>query len=287
MARSGRAPSQKQDLPPPLPPETRTVGQLVAETIRFYARHFWRTIALGIGPAALAVGGSFLSRDGQVVLTTAGGAVVLGACFTLASALAADRPLDAQTFLRAWATAIVVWIPVPFLAIAFVIPAVAWLALAGLAIPAAVHERLPMRAALGRGLQLGRADYVHALGSLAALTIVVFLTQSVMYFLLRSGSEQAERVAIFLASLVISPILFVGAALLYDDQAARASVESGTRPESRPRPSSPRPAPCNAATPRAERSRDADVPDAVDPDRPGPPHAPVESRPATGGQPGR
>ena len=53
MARKGRrAPRQPQPLPPPLAPEDRTVGQLVAETIRFYQHHFWRTLPLGLSVAA-------------------------------------------------------------------------------------------------------------------------------------------------------------------------------------------------------------------------------------------
>ena len=38
----------REELPPPLPPETRTVGQLVAESIRFYGEHFWPVLALGL-----------------------------------------------------------------------------------------------------------------------------------------------------------------------------------------------------------------------------------------------
>src|SRR2546423_1896135 len=47
MARKGRAPRTLGKLPPPLPPETRTVGQLVAESIRLYGRRFWQTLARG------------------------------------------------------------------------------------------------------------------------------------------------------------------------------------------------------------------------------------------------
>jgi hypothetical protein len=45
--------------------------------------------------------------------------------------------------------------------------------------------------------------------------------------LLRGASDQAERIAIFLADLVLAPIMFLGSALLYFDQVARL--------ESRPR----------------------------------------------------
>ena len=55
----------------------------------------------------------------------------------------------------------------------FVLPGIAWFAFIGLAVPAAMVEGLRFRDALVRGRQLGVADYVHALGSLAALVIVV------------------------------------------------------------------------------------------------------------------
>src|SRR5919202_525092 len=51
MARGGT----RGPLPPPLPPETRTVGQLVAETIRLYAQRFWLCLPLGVSVAALDV----------------------------------------------------------------------------------------------------------------------------------------------------------------------------------------------------------------------------------------
>ena len=41
------------ELPPPLPPERRTVGQLVAESIRAYQQSFWRCLPLGL-PLAVA-----------------------------------------------------------------------------------------------------------------------------------------------------------------------------------------------------------------------------------------
>ena len=41
------------ELPPPLPPAERTVGQFVGETIRAYGAHFWRALPLGV-PLAIA-----------------------------------------------------------------------------------------------------------------------------------------------------------------------------------------------------------------------------------------
>jgi hypothetical protein len=49
----------------------------------------------------------------------------------------------------------------------------------------------------------------------------VFLTQAVLAFILRGFGGAAVSTAFFLASVVVSPLLFIGAALLYVDQAAR------------------------------------------------------------------
>jgi hypothetical protein len=222
VARRGRrAPAP---LPPPLPPERRTVGQLVAETIRFYGQHFWRSLALGVAPAALAVGGTFLDRLGQFALVALGGALLISLSYVVACVLVAGGGVPGRTIGSAWAVAVLIWIPVPFLALGLFLPALAWLAYAGLAVPAAIIERAPLRAALARGMRLGRVDYVHSLGSLAALVIVVAATGYVLTLLIHTGSDQAARVALFLGNLVVSPLVFLGGALLYYDQAARVEA---------------------------------------------------------------
>jgi hypothetical protein len=40
-----------QPRPEALPPETRPVGQLVAETLRLYGHLFWRALPLGLSVA--------------------------------------------------------------------------------------------------------------------------------------------------------------------------------------------------------------------------------------------
>jgi hypothetical protein len=92
----------------------------------------------------------------------------------------------------------------------------------GLAVPAALVERRRFRAALVRGLELGRADYVHALGSLAALVIVVGVGEITLTTLLHSMGDASARVSQALADLVLTPLLYLGGAMLYLDQAARA-----------------------------------------------------------------
>ena len=211
-----------REAPPPLPPESRTVGQLVAEAIRLYGRRFWRSLALGIGPAALGIAAGGLERGEWLALMTTAGGLVLSASYVGAAAIAGGREFEPRRWALALAAGVLVFVPFPFLLLAFILPAVAWLALVGLVVPVLVLERRGLRDSFARALELARADYVHALGSLATLVIIVFLTQTVLFFLLIGQGEQTGRIAVFLASLVVSPLLFLGAALLYFDQEARA-----------------------------------------------------------------
>jgi hypothetical protein len=116
---------------------------------------------------------------------------------------------------------LLVWVPTPFLALFFILPAVAWLALVGLAVPVAALEAASLRGSFARATRLARADFVHALGSMVTLALLVFLCQSVLFFVLRDQGDQTQRWAAFLANVVVSPLLFLGAALLYYDQEAR------------------------------------------------------------------
>jgi hypothetical protein len=99
-------------------------------------------------------------------------------------------------------------------------------------------------------------DFVHVLGGLATLALIVLLTQAVLYFVLREYAENTQRAAAALASLVVSPLLFLGGALLYVDQEARlrSRLDHG-------------------------KERDADVPDADEADREGRPDTPREPGP--------
>jgi hypothetical protein len=249
-------------MPPPLPPETRTVGQLVAEAIRLYGRRFWASLALGLGPAALAVGATLIGGWAALAFVLTAGALLMTGSYVGGVALASGQRPARRRVGVALVVGYVIFVPGLFLYSA-VLPAVVWFALLGLAVPAAVLEGLGFRRSLRRGFELARADYVHAIGSLATLVIVAFLTATVLFFLLRGGSQIALSSAAFVSLLVISPILFLGAGLLYFDQAAR--LESGR--------------------PRSRRSRDADLHHAVEPDRPGRADAEGEPRPAARGEP--
>ena len=125
--------------------------------------------------------------------------------------------------MRAIIVGSVVWVPAAFLLLLFILPAVAWLALVGLVVPVLVLERPGIGAALRRAIELARADYIHALGSLATLAVLFGLVKLTLVLLLRDLGDAGERAALGLGDLVMSPILFLGGALLYVDQAARVS----------------------------------------------------------------
>jgi hypothetical protein len=201
---------------PALPPAQRTVGQLVAETIRFYQGHFWQVLPLGLAFAAIhqfQLGHSAVAQAAVLAV----GAPLMTAAYVRASTLVTGAAWS-------WTAALVgvlLFVPVPALTLVFVFPGILWLAFIGLAVPAAVFERTGFRESLVRGRQLGTADYVHALGGLATLVIVFTLTGLVLGQLLRGQADTALRSALFLSDLALSPLLFVGAALLYFDQDAR------------------------------------------------------------------
>jgi hypothetical protein len=255
-----------EPLPPALPPAERTVGQLVAETIRFYGSHFWRSLALGIGAAAAGVGLAFFPGWWRLVFVLTVGALLLTGSYVAAVVLVHGLRPRLRELVVAIGAGYAVFLPAPFLYSLFVLPAVAWLALFGLVVPAVLVEGAGVRSGFRRAFALARADFVHAVGSLATLVITGILTSTVLFFLLREQGEAARWASAFLSLLVISPILFVGAAFLYLDQAAR---ELGSR------------------HPTKRRSRHADLPADDHPHRPGRTDTKGKPRPATRGKPRR
>jgi hypothetical protein len=181
---------------------------------------------------------------------------ILTATYLGAISLASPGPLPPGAVRRGAVVGVLVFLPVPVLLLLYLLPALAWLALFGLSVPAAVHEGLGFREALTRGRRLAAADFVHALGSLCAAAIVYFVTRTMLLLLLQGQADAAVRTAAFLADLVVSPLLFLAAALLYFDQAARV-VDSGSRGTTK-------------------RRRDADLHSVVDAHGPGRPDAEVE-----------
>ena len=220
-----RVPSKP--LPAPLPPENRTVGQLVAETLKLYGDHLWTSLALGVSVMVInqvTAGHETLFQ----VLVLAAAAPLMAASFTGASAIVGGVRPSAADAARAIAVGAIVFVPAAFLTLLFVLPAVAWLALVGLVVPVLVIERPGIRPAFRRAVQLARVDYVHALASLATLVILFGLVRLMLALLLRDLGDSEERIALGLSDLVVSPLLFLGGALLYVDQAARVRSTSAT-----------------------------------------------------------
>lgn len=203
--------------PVALPPAQRTVGQLVAESIRFYGDHFWQVLALGLPLLLIDVVSLNHGIAFQTLVVWAIGPLVCAA-FVRACTLV----LHTSWSWTAFAVALIVYVPFPALLRLYVLPGIAWFGLVGLAVPAALAGRLGVRAALRRGLQLGRADLAHAVGGLATLCIVYGLCRGVLLVLLHTQGDQAQKIALSLSDLVLSPLIFAGGALLYLDQAARA-----------------------------------------------------------------
>lgn len=228
MARGGKR--VERPLPPPLPPAERTVGQLVGEAIRLYGASFWKGLALGVPVVAVnALAWTAGLGAGRLALIPLS-AVLLSLSYVAASAIVTGAPLRSRSAVVAYAIAVLVFLPFPLLVSVFVLPGLAWLSLFGLAVPATMAERLGLRAGLVRGYQLARADFVHVLGGLATLALIVIISQFSLYFVLREFAENTRIAAAALAALVVSPLVFLGSAILYVDQDARLRSR-GQRPK--------------------------------------------------------
>jgi hypothetical protein len=217
-------------LPAALPPERRTVGQLVAESIRLYGAQFPRALPLGLVVAVVNQVSLGFGRE-----ATSAVLVLTAPLFTLAYAWAAQLATGVRAPLRAWIVALgvgaLVFVPAALLFswLAFALAGVLWLALVGLCVPAAIVEGTSFVGSLARGFRLGRVDFVHAAGSLATLVLLFVLARLGLALLLESQADNTVRVAIFLADAVLGPLLFLGGALLYVDQEAR--LRSRQRPK--------------------------------------------------------
>lgn len=202
--------------PAALPPAERTIGQLVAESVHFYGEHFWQVLPLGI----VVVGVDAASLDRSLGVQT----LILwafGPLFAAAYVRAATVVRDTTWCWPAFWAALLVFLPFPVLLRIYLFPGIVWFALFGLAVPAAVAESLGVRDALRRGWELARADLVHAVAGLITLGLVYFVTRYALLVLIHGFGGQGQTVAAMLADLVVAPLVFVGAVLLYVDQAAR------------------------------------------------------------------
>ena len=209
--------------------------------MRLYGRRLWAALLIGLPPTLAGVllavvADSGASRMARLSVALAAGAPALSASYVAASVIAAGRRPPGRTLLVAFVAGVLVLLPVPFLATLLVLPALAWFALFGLAVPAAIVEQLELKQALARAVQLARADFVHVLGSLAATVIVAFVSAGVLQFLLVQFGETAAGVAAFIAIILLAPLVLFAAALLYFDQAARVVAKPSRKGLTAPRP---------------------------------------------------
>jgi hypothetical protein len=230
--------------PEPVGPVARPLrlGEVLAETTRLYGARIWVAAGLGAITAASFVAGLVLPTAGAVGLL----ALSLTACWA-----AATRLVVGDSFTEAWAQVAVrapallvltVVATVPFaLALTqqffLVVFAVLWLAGTGFAIPVAVMERpaepLDFLHRLGwllrRSLALARAEFFHAAGVIAALVILYLLLSAILFGALRGFAENGEVAAAAIAQAVLAPFFFLGLAVLYFEQRARALSSRGGR----------------------------------------------------------
>jgi hypothetical protein len=247
------------------------VGQVVAETIRLYGDRFWPSLALGLGPAILFAIVQPLPSVLQLPVAAGAGSILMTASYIGACVIVGGKA-PREALWNAFIVGFLIWPTVALLPLLFAatgsvwitligpfLPILLWLAYVGLAVPAAVIERLDYRLALARGIELAKADYVHVLGTMVTLVITYHLTGGVLFLLLHGTSKLELGIAGFLATAVISPMIFLGSALVYFDQVARLDKVRARA---------------------TERSEDADLHPAEHADGPGSTDAQVESRPA-------
>ncbi|HEX2110509.1 MAG TPA: hypothetical protein VHF67_03050 [Gaiellaceae bacterium] len=212
------------------------LGEVLAETVRFYGERFWAAAGLG----AVVVGAFAL-----VVLVGGGvqGIAILAVTFTAVYAASA-RLVGGDAFGDAWAQtagrvpvllvlAVVVCVPLalgmsgdPIL----ILFSAFWLAFAGFAVPVAVLEQSEagqswlqrLGHAMSRSLELARASYVHAAGVVAALLVIYHLLGLVLAQALSGFAENVGLGGFLLTQLVLAPFFFLGLAVLYFEQNARA-----------------------------------------------------------------
>ena len=214
------------------------LGELLSETIRIYTQRPWAAVGLG-----LVEGGAYLLAALTPDLIDV---LVIALAFTAIFGAAA-RFVSGDTFAEAWAQ---VGLRAPvLLVLTFVVavPAVIaltylfllvvgalWIALMGFSIPVAMLEREPevknsfdrIAFSLLRSIRLARAEYLHALGVIAALVIIYLLLGIALGIGLVGFADNGRMIAAALVQVVLAPFFFIGLSVLYFEQRARAAVSS-------------------------------------------------------------
>jgi hypothetical protein len=215
------------------------LGELIAETVSIFGSRAGAALGLGLVYAGALLAAGLVHVSVYYAVTAI--------MFPTASGVAV-RLVAGDTFREAWAQvlvrfpvilllAAVVGLPFAlagFLSVLFIIIAF-WLGLTAFAVPAAMVEQTrasggPLQTvtyALERTLALAKVDYLHATGVVAALLIVNFVFGILLASLLVGFADNGEIVALALVQIVLAPFFFLGLAVLYFEQRARAAVSSG------------------------------------------------------------
>jgi hypothetical protein len=217
------------------PDRPLTLGEVFAETIRIYQERLAAALGLG-GVVSAGFLLAFLTGHLAPLLLLA------AATFTAAYAAAA-RIVAGDSFREAWAQLSVraptlavlsLVVGVPF-ALGRVDPllllfAVLWQAFIGFSVPAAAVERGPsphVPSGLGfvllRSVTLARAEYLHSLGVVCALVIVYLVFGAVLGRALIGLADNTGLAATIVVNVVLAPFFFLGLAVLFYEQRARAS----------------------------------------------------------------
>ena len=75
-------------------------------------------------------------------------------------------------------------------------------------------------------IRLARAEYLHALGVIAALIIIYLVLGIGLGVALVGFADNGRLIAVALVQVVLAPFFFIGLSVLYFEQRARAAVSS-------------------------------------------------------------
>jgi hypothetical protein len=221
------------------------LGEVLAETTRIYRERLWAAFGLGaIVAVVFAVAGRLPDIAAVPLL-----AVLFTAAYAAAQRLAAGdavahvwRRLGRNVLVLAVLT-LVVSIPFalgvfiraadPLAGLVFILFAVSWLVFVGFSIPVSVdgaETEEPrgrfdaLATSLQRSIGLARADFLHAVGVVAALLVIYGLVGPFMAAALVGFAENSVQVAFTLSQVVLAPFFFLGLAVLYAEQKARSAL---------------------------------------------------------------
>ncbi len=216
------------------------LGELFAETTRIYRERFWAAVGLGAVVGVAFIPAAFV----EIFLLQI---VLLAGAFTVAYA-AATRLAVGDTLGEAFARTLAKAPSLLVLAVAVAVPfaigrldpiilflSVFWLGLTGFSIPVVMVEDDAAGAsfvdrlghAIRRSIDLARAQYLHAVGVIAALILVYVVAGNLLALVLAGFADNSGFGALLLVQLVLAPFFFLGLAVLYFEQRARSLRASG------------------------------------------------------------